>query len=83
MTGTADDIGPGTIPCPFCRAPIALPITSVLAGLPIRCSACDAELTADRSQSADALDKLGKWYAETQAARDIKRAIKSSGSGSG
>ena len=60
---------PGRIPCPDCGHPIALPVETVLAALPIACAGCGLELQVKREDSAAALAALGRWWSETAPAR--------------
>ncbi|MGD8497952.1 MAG: hypothetical protein PVG82_03530 [Chromatiales bacterium] len=71
-------IQPGQIPCPSCQAPLALPIEAVLAGQPIVCQGCGLELTTEREASRDALEALGRWHAETRAAREAASSVSGS-----
>lgn len=60
----------GQVPCPYCQAPISLPVEDVLAGNPIACSSCGATLQTDRESSAAALGALERWHAGTAEARE-------------
>ncbi|GAB4229359.1 MAG: hypothetical protein Tsb0032_36050 [Kiloniellaceae bacterium] len=73
----ADGVTPGQIPCPDCSRPLPLPVAAVLAGQPIVCAACGLELHVNRADSQGALAALGRWYAETAAARAAAAAAPS------
>lgn len=59
----------GALPCPFCHTPIPVLPAALLAGQPLHCPQCQAVLTVNTGESAEALEELAHWQADMAAAR--------------
>ena len=66
---TRTQLAAGTIPCPFCQTPIILDLQSILAGRPLCCTQCNAELQLNRASSAAALQQLQSWKDDMERAQ--------------